>query len=399
MTACVCGRTFASAKRLPFSGESSLHGNPTARKRALHQPLPSLSTTSPRRAAFRSAAEALAAGACGGLIFNWFGLPAGFLSGAMLFVGILALSGRQLSMPQPMMHAMTATLGMTLGSAASPEMMHGMTAYPVTMGLLGLGTISVTVGSMLYLRYVHGWTALSALLGATPGALSQMVAMALETRSDQIGVAIVQTLRVVLLAVFLPMGLAAAGLSITGPGLSSRLVVADASTLPLLIGVSVATGFLFFKVKFPGGWMFGAMLGSGVLHGLGLVHGGLPYWAVSVAMIGIGSTVGTRFANVAFDEFLRYLAAGIGSLAVALAIITGFLILTVWLAGVPVQDAAMAFAPGAMDVMMAVALTLHLDPVFVGAHHLFRFVGVSLLMPVVVRAVAPKSTEIPESEV
>ena len=98
-------------------------------------------------------------------------------------------------------------------------------------------------------------------------------------------------------------------------------------------------------------------------------------------------------------DSLRYLVAGIGSLAVALAIITVFLVLTVWLAGVPVQDTAMAFAPGAMDVMMAVALTLHLDPVFVGAHHLFRFIGVSLLMPLVVRAVAPKSTEIPEHEI
>jgi membrane AbrB-like protein len=351
-----------------------------------------------RRAMFRSTAEALAVGACGGLIFHWLGLPAGFLSGAMLAVAILALTGRPLSMPQPLMHAMTATLGMTLGSAATPEMMHGMTAYPVSMTLLGLGTMSVTLGSMLYLRYVHGWTALSALLGATPGALTQMVAMALETRSDQVGVAIVQTLRVVLLAVFLPMGLALLGFSISGPGMS-RLAVADLKSLPLLVGVSVGVGYLFFRAKFPGGWMFGSMLGSGVLHALGLVHGILPIWVVNVAMIGIGAMVGTRFATIGFATFVRYLAAGVGSLAVSLAIIGVFLLLTVWLAGVPVQDTAMAFAPGAMDVMMAVALTLHLDPIFVGAHHLFRFIGVSLLMPLVVRTVAPKTTEIPEHEI
>ena len=49
--------------------------------------------------------------------------------------------------------------------------------------------------------------------------------------------------------------------------------------------------------------------------------------------------------------------------------------------------------------MMAVALTLQLDPVFVGAHHLFRFIGVSLVMPLVVRTVRPKTTEIPENEI
>lgn len=364
----------------------------------MHQPILKTTAVPSSRATFLRVAEALAIGAGGGLIFNYFGLPAGFLSGAMLAVAIMALAGRPLTMPQPLMHVMTCTLGITLGSAMTPEMMHGMTAYPLSLTMLGLGTAAVTLGSMLYLKYVHGWTALSALLGATPGALSQMVAMALETRSDQVGVAIVQTLRVVLLAVFLPMTLAMAGLSVSGPGMS-RLAVADMSSLPLLIGVSVASGYLFHRMKFPGGWLFGAMVGSGALHAFGIVRGGLPIWVINIAMIGIGSMVGTRFATIGLRAFMQYLAAGIGSLMVALVIMAVFLLLTVWLGGVRVQDAAMAFAPGAMDVMMAVALTLQLDPVFVGAHHLFRFIGVSLTMPLVVRTVMPKTKEIPENEI
>jgi membrane AbrB-like protein len=345
----------------------------------------------------RGLAEAVAVGTCGGFIFNWLGMPAGFLSGAMLAVGVFALAGRPVSMPQPLMHLATATLGITLGSAATPEMMRGMATYPISLTLLALGTVCVTLGSTFYLRYVHGWTTLSALLGATPGALSQTVAMALETKSDEVGVAIVQTLRVALLTIFLPMGLALAGLSITGPGMS-RLAVADLASLPLLIGVSAAGGYIFHRLKFPGGWMFGAMLGSGVLHAFGIVRGGLPIVVVNVAMIGIGTMVGTRFATIGFAAFTRYLAAGVGSLVVALSIIAVFLLLTVWLAGAPIQDTTMAFAPGAMDVMMAVALTLQLDPIFVGAHHLFRFVGVALALPLIVRTVSPKTTEIPEDE-
>ena len=102
-------------------------------------------------------------------------------------------------MPQPLAHLAMAALGITLGSAATPEMMHGMATYPISLTLLALGTVCVTLGSMLYLRYVHGWSPLSALLGAVPGALSQSVAIALETKSDEVGVAIVQTLRVALL--------------------------------------------------------------------------------------------------------------------------------------------------------------------------------------------------------
>ena len=58
------------------------------------------------------------------------------------------------------------------------------------------------------------------------------------------------------------------------------------------------------------------MLGSGVLHAFGIVHGGLPIWVISIAMIGIGAMVGTRFATIGFAAFARYLAAGVGSLAV-----------------------------------------------------------------------------------
>ena len=141
------------------------------------------------------------------------------------------------------------------------------------------------------------------------------------------------------------------------------------------------------------------MLGSGALHAFGIVRGGLPLWIVSIAMICIGSMVGTRFATIGLAAFTRYLAAGVGSLVVALSIIAVFLVLTVWLAGVPITDTTMAFAPGAMDVMMAVALTLQLDPIFVGAHHLFRFVGVSLALPLLVHTVTPKTKEMPEDEI
>ena len=51
------------------------------------------------------------------------------------------------------------------------------------------------------------------------------------------------------------------------------------------------------------------------------------------------------------------------------------------LMSVRVADAVLAFAPGAQDTMMVLALALHLDPVFVGALHLSRFLLVSMLVP------------------
>ena len=48
---------------------------------------------------------------------------------------------------------------------------------------------------------------------------------------------------------------------------------------------------------------------------------------------------------------------------------------------VRIADVVVAFAPGAQDTMMVLALALHLDPIFIGAHHLSRFMLVSLSLP------------------
>ena len=54
-----------------------------------------------------------------------------------------------------------------------------------------------TFGSAFYLKKVHGWDMLSALFGAAPGALSQVMVYATQYHADLRGIAIVQTVRVV----------------------------------------------------------------------------------------------------------------------------------------------------------------------------------------------------------
>ena len=73
-----------------------------------------------------------------------------------------------------------------------------------------------------------------------------------------------------------------------------------------------------------------------------------------------------------------------GSFAVAIAISAIFVTVIVLATHVRFADVVVAFAPGAMDAMLALALTLHIDPIFVGAHHLSRFVFVSITTPGIV---------------
>jgi len=53
-------------------------------------------------------------------------------------------------------------------------------------------------------------------------------------------------------------------------------------------------------------------------------------------------------------------------------------------------EVLIAYAPGSVDAMMLLALALHLDPVYVGAHHVVRIFLISLTAPLVARRIARK---------
>jgi membrane AbrB-like protein len=136
------------------------------------------------------------------------------------------------------------------------------------------------------------------------------------------------------------------------------------------------------RLRFPGGFLFGAMTGSGVLHGSGLVQAVLPWWIGSAAVIVLGAVVGSRFANTTFRLIIGYLGAAFGSFAVSLSVATLFVLIVTRFFSFPIANVVVAFAPGALDTMMVLALALHLDPVYVGAHHLARFLVVTLSVAV-----------------
>jgi membrane AbrB-like protein len=299
-------------------------------------------------------AETLCIAAVGGIGLSAAGFPGGLVSGSMLAVAIAALAGRPMKVP---------------------------------LALARVCFVMFTA-TTCYLRWVHGWDALSALLGASPGSMAQVMALAAEFEADVGGIAIVQVMRVLLILLGIPAGLALFGLMV-GPTISTRGTT-DASLIELamLVTASAVAAIVLWRIRFPGGLMFGAMTGSGVLHGAGLVHSSLPWWAGSAAVLTLGAVAGARFVNVGARMLLSYLGAAFGSFAVAATVAASFALIVAALLPFRVADVTVAFAPGAQDTMMVLALAMHLDPVYVGAHHLARFLVVSFSVALVARRMA-----------
>src|SRR6202011_6375766 len=209
------------------------------------------------RAKILSMLETLVIGSAGGLLFLWANLPGGLISGAMIAVGIAALAGRPLAVPPILTQIVLLLLGISLGSLVSRQLIQHMSSYPLTIGLLALATFCSTFASSVYLQRFHGWDQTSALLAGSPGALSQITILAAEKGADVPAIAVVQTMRVIILTAALPLVLALTGIAPTAAPTAAG-AIASPLELTELIAASVAVALLLRLINFPARWMFGA---------------------------------------------------------------------------------------------------------------------------------------------
>jgi membrane AbrB-like protein len=330
-----------------------------------------------------NALETLLIATAGALFFVWINFPAGLICGSMLAVAAAALAGRPMIVPGNLARLTFFIIGMSLGATVTPQTLHGIVDWPLSIVLICVSAVCMTAGTMSYLRFVHGWDMKSALYGGSPGGMAQVISLAVQSGADIRGVVIVQTVRVVFISISIPAGLALFGLAAPPTAtLGAATFNASAIELAILIGFSLATAMLLYWVRFPASVVFGAMLGSGILHGAGFMHAALPWWFVSAFVVVMGAIVGQRFANTPARMLFAYMGAAIGSFAVAASVCASFAVLVATVTSARVADLVIAFAPGAQDTMMVLALSLNGDPVFVGAHQLARFLTVSLSLPI-----------------
>jgi membrane AbrB-like protein len=329
-------------------------------------------------------AETLIIALAGGTAFTLLGFPAGLISGSVLAVAAAALLGRPVRVPLPLARIGYVLIGILLGAVVTPQTVKGFTAWPVSIALVMVAAVCMMLATATYLRMVHDWDRLSALLGASPGSMTQVIALSTELGADLPAIAIVQTMRVLLLTTGIPVGLALFGLVapalpvMRGPPGGSSL-----AEIALLIAVSCVTAIVLWRLRFPAGLLFGAMVGSGLLHGFGLLQAALPWWIGSASVLVLGALVGSRFANQTVRLLAGYLGAAFGSFAVSVSVATLFVLIVAYFFPFPIANIVVAFSPGAQDTMMVLALA-----VYVAAHHVARFVVTAFSIALAARAIA-----------
>ena len=332
-------------------------------------------------------AVTLAVGALGGTILGLLGLPAGWLTGGMVAVAIAAVAGTEVEVPKSLRNVAFVVVGSFLGTSVSPELVGELPRWPISLAVLVVNLIVLQWAAQTFLHRVCNWDRQTAFFAAIPGLLSYVIALALPTRADTSRVAVSQTIRIFLLVAFLPKAVSLMGA--VQPG----AVAAPATLAGIAVTLAGGTlgGVVFSFIGVPAAPLLGALLVSGILHGTGLISGGLAQPLMVAAYIVLGSLVGSRFAGTTPKMLSAMAGASLGAFIVTMGVAVLGAMIAAWLTDQPVSQMVLAFAPGGIDVMTIMAFALHLDAAFVAAHQLARFLMIAVYAPLLMKGAGGKA--------
>ncbi len=335
----------------------------------------------------RAATITIGIGAAGGGLAFWAGLPAAWLVGGALAVTLAALGGVPTAVPTGLRNAAFALIGLSMGSGIDPETLRQAAAWPLSIALMGLCLATIMASGVWYLRRFGDFDSASALLAASPGALSNALALAAEGHGDVRRVALNQGVRLLILTAALPPILGALVIPVAAPAMP---VPAPDAALGILILAGLAGGWVMSRLKVPAGFLLGAMLVSVAAHLGGLVHGQPPTWLLAPGFVVTGCAIGARFLGVTRRELSRGLGTGLIYVMAALLMSGGFAAAAAVALDLPLGQVWVAYAPGGVEAMSAMGLALGHDPAFIAVHHVLRILALSLALPVLIRLVSAR---------
>jgi membrane AbrB-like protein len=320
----------------------------------------------------------LAVGLAGGLLFALLHLPAAWLAGSMIAGVIAVYAGISIHVPPWQRSAAFILLGVQTGASVTWETFERVWRWPLSIATLAVTVVVVTWAGHMFYRHARAWDTPTAFFGSLPGALSLTLALADEAKADMRRVTISQCVRLFFLVAALP-----ALIEFLAPERTIAVVTAqyDWTWMVIAIGLATAGGLALEKLRVPAGLILGAIVATAALSLAGGLSGPTPDVVLIPANIILGVMIAERFRSFSFAELKTAFAESLGGFVIALAISIMGAVAASWIASLPFALTLLAFAPGGLEAMTIMAFALDLDPAYVAAHQVARYIGICLFLP------------------
>lgn len=334
---------------------------------------------------FARAAVTLGVAAVGVAFAMLVSFPAPFLTGPAMAVTVAGLAGLKLGLPRQLVTFAMVLIGMNIGAGVTPDIVETAQRWPASFLVLAVSLLAIMAASAFWLRRVHGFDRRTALLSASPGHLSFVLSLSADVDADIPRVALSQTIRVLALTLIVPVLVTAIGGVVEGGG--SSVAAMSLPVIAILLVLSLALGKVFQWMAVPAAMLLGAMAVSTLTHLTAIVEGTMPNWLGMPAFLVMGAMIGSRFSGVTLGMLRQSLAAGMAITVIASGL-ASLAAVMVWLwLDLPLGQLIVAFMPGGLEAMIALAVLLDADPAFVAGHHVMRLFILSVLVPVMLARV------------
>lgn len=326
----------------------------------------------------------LAIALAGGLAADALGLSAGLLIGSAVAVSAAALCGVRATIPVRLRDVAFVLIGMALGTNVAADTLSLLPQWPVTLAALAVGLVVIVWGTGLVLSRVFGLDRGTAYLSAFPGHLSFILAIAEAGVGNPRQIAIIQSVRVLLLTIVVPVFAAIAGADMLGD-VAPRAPL-EPRMLALLAIACTAGGFLLHAFRAPAAFVLGSMFVAIIGKLGGFYEGVLPEPLIGFSFVVMGALIGSRFTGVGWREFGRASLGGVVVTLSAVLVISVAALLCAQVVDMPFGQIWLGLAPGGLEAMGALGIALGYDTGFIAAHHTMRLLMMSIAIPLVAAA-------------
>jgi len=325
----------------------------------------------------------------GGLALDAGGLPSSYLFAALLLGLAIALTRPdRVALPPVSFRAAQAIAGVSLGAYLQADALRAVAGSLLPVLFVSAATLALSLAAGAILARTTPLDPPTAALGMIAGGASGIVGMSGELGADDRLVAFMQYLRVLVVVLLTPIGIAVLFGGEHGDGApapSTGLLGAPwewAATAALALAGAWAAGRLQITA--------GVLLGPMILTGAGVLAGPLESFAVpdllgQTAFALIGLQVGLRFTPDTLRLLGRLTVPVLLAIAGLLVTCFGLAVMLDLTTSATLLDSYLATTPGGLYAVLAVAYGAGADTTFIVAVQSLRVVAMVLLAPLAVR--------------
>jgi membrane AbrB-like protein len=321
----------------------------------------------------------------GSILFIYLSLPLPWLLGAIFASSILMrFENLPIQTPKPFSSPARILIGLTIGSAFTPEILQFIDVYLYSLLLVIPYSIITIIAGMYYFYKYQGFDKKTAYLSAMPGGVIEMVIIGEEIKANISKITLVQSSRLFFIVVSLPFVIQYIfKIDISG----NKLITIPISNINMpeflvLALLGVIGGFLAKKIKLSAAYLIGPMIASIIVHSTGIITTTVPDEFLKFVQVVFGTIIGFTFKGVSAQTIIKTLIATLGHFVILVLISSVFIVIAYYSFGFPLLSTLLAFSPGGQAEINLIAILVAANVPYITLHHIVRLFIVMNIAPI-----------------